>query len=114
VDVALELIGRPETVRSAVLSLAPTGRAAAAGIGDLPVSLHTYREIIGTEAELIGVSDHTREELEILLDLVERERLDLSGVVTERIPFDIEALNERLDRLDAYASPVRTVMTRQG
>lgn len=112
VDVALELIGRPETVRAALLSLAPTGRAAAAGIGDLPVSIHTYREVIGTEAELIGVSDHTREELELLLQLVERGRLDIGGIVTERIPFEIAALNERLDRLDAYASPVRTVMTR--
>lgn len=114
VDVALELIGRPETVRAALLSLAPTGRAAAAGIGDLPVSIHTYREIIGTEAELIGVSDHTRQELELLLQLVERGRLDIGGVVTESIPFDLDDLNERLDQLDAYASPVRTVMTRAG
>jgi propanol-preferring alcohol dehydrogenase len=112
VDVALELIGRPETVRAAVLSLAPTGRAAAAGIGDLPVSLHTYREVIGTEAELIGVSDHTREEIELLLDLTAGGRLDLDEVVTERVPFDIDELNARLDRLDAYTSPVRTVMTR--
>lgn len=112
VDVALELIGHPDTVRAALLSLGPTGRAAVAGIGDLPVSIHTYREIIGTEAEIIGVSDHTREELELLLDLVARGRLELADVVTEEIPFDIGALNERLDRLDAYTAPVRTVMTR--
>ena len=102
----------PDTVRAALLSLGPTGRAAIAGISDLPVSIHTYREIIGTEAEIIGVSDHTRAELELLLDLVARGRLELADVVTEQIPFEIEALNERLDRLDAYTAPVRTVMTR--
>ena len=112
VEVALELIGHPETVRGALLSLAPTGRAAVAGIGDLPVSIHTYREIIGTEAEIIGVSDHTREELELLLELAARGALDFSGIVTEELPFDIEALNRRLDNLDAYASAVRAVMTR--
>jgi propanol-preferring alcohol dehydrogenase len=114
VDVSLELIGRPETVRGALLSLAPTGRAAVAGIGDLPVSIHTYREIIGTEAEVIGVSDHTRKELEVLLELAERGKLDLTGVVTEEIAFDINELNRRLDNLDAYRSPIRSVMTRRG
>ncbi|MFO8065032.1 MAG: zinc-binding dehydrogenase [Spirochaetia bacterium] len=113
VDVALELVGRPETVRSALLSLAPTGRAAVAGIGDDPVSIHAYREVTGTEAEIIGVSDHQREELELLLEMVERGRLDIGGIVTERIPFDVTALNERLDRLDIYHSPVRSVMTRE-
>ena len=113
VEVSLELIGRPETVRGALLSLAPTGRAAVAGIGDLPVSVHTYREVIGTEAELIGVSDHTREELEMLLELTERGKLDLEGVVTEEIPFGVNELNRRLDNLDAYHAPVRSVMTRR-
>ncbi|MFP3960257.1 MAG: alcohol dehydrogenase catalytic domain-containing protein [Spirochaetaceae bacterium] len=112
VDVALELVGIPETVRAAVLALAPTGRAAAAGIGDREVSFHTYREFGGSEAELIGVSDHTRVELELLLELAERGRIDFSGIVTERIPFSVDALNERLDALDAYASAVRTVIVK--
>src|SRR6516165_6294329 len=58
VDVALELIGSAKTMRQAVLSLGPLGRAALVGLTAESMSIHPYTELINKEAEIIGVSDH--------------------------------------------------------
>src|SRR5262245_46472224 len=57
VDVALEMIGLPQTMKQAVQSLAVMGRAVVAGISDRPVEIDTYRELLGREAEIIGTND---------------------------------------------------------
>jgi propanol-preferring alcohol dehydrogenase len=110
VDVALELVGLPETMQHAVRSAAVFGRVALAGIADRPFLVDSYRELIGREAEIIGCSDHLLQELPLLLELVRRGSLDLSGVVTDTIPLDAAAINRTLDRLDAFAAAVRTVI----
>jgi 2-desacetyl-2-hydroxyethyl bacteriochlorophyllide A dehydrogenase len=110
VDVALELIGLPETIRAAVGSLAPFGRAALAGITDRSVEIDSYRELIGREAELIGVSDHLLSELPALLELVRRGELDLESVVTGTVPLEAEPVNQALDELERFGAGVRTVI----
>jgi len=99
VDVALELIGLPGTIRQSILSLAPQGRAALAGITESPIEIYPYQELLNKEAEIIGVSDHLAEELPALIDYVRRGTLDLSSAVTRRIPFDVDAVNGALDEL---------------
>jgi D-arabinose 1-dehydrogenase-like Zn-dependent alcohol dehydrogenase len=42
VDVALEVIGLPQTMKQAVQSLAAMGRAVVAGISDKPLEVNTY------------------------------------------------------------------------
>lgn len=111
VDVALELIGLPTTMRQAVQVLAPFGRAVLVGIADRPLQVDTYREILGKEAEVIGSSDHLLTELPLLLEFVRRGRLDLSEVVTRTIPLEAEAVNQTLDALERFAGDVRTVIT---
>jgi propanol-preferring alcohol dehydrogenase len=111
VDTALELIGLPLTMRQALLVLAPGGRAALAGITDRTFEIAPYQELLNNEAELIGVSDHLREEIPELVDFTSQGKLDLSSAVTRTIPLDADAVNEVLDRLDDFAGDVRVVIT---
>ncbi len=110
VDVALELIGLPLTMRQAVRVLAVRGRAAVAGITEKSFEVAPYDELLNKEAEIIGVADHLAQELPLLLDLARRRKLDLSGVVTRTVPLDARAINETLDRLEQFSDDVRVVI----
>ncbi len=110
VDVAVELIGLPVTMRQAVQVLAPQGRAALAGITRVPFEVDSYQEVIGREAEIIGVSDHRLQEFPLLMEFARRGVLDLSHVVTKTVPLDAGAINETLDALGRWGGEVRTVI----
>ncbi len=110
VDVAVELIGTPDTMHQAVRMLAVHGRAAIAGLSRLPLAIDAYRELLGPETEIIGVNDHLLAEMPLLIELVQRGALDLSPVVTQTVPLDATAVNRVLDDLDAYRAPLRTVI----
>jgi D-arabinose 1-dehydrogenase-like Zn-dependent alcohol dehydrogenase len=110
VDVAVEVIGRASTMRQALLSLAPMGRAVIVGIGSEPLSIDTYRELLGGEAELIGSNDHLLQELPPLIEMARRGILDTSRVVTRTIPLDPAAINGALDALERYEGGIRTVI----
>ncbi|OHD72849.1 MAG: alcohol dehydrogenase [Spirochaetes bacterium RBG_13_68_11] len=110
VDVALEMVGRASTMRQAVRSLAPMGRAVIVGIGGEPLSIDTYRELLGGEAEVIGSNDHLLQELPQLIEMARRGILDTSRVVTRTIPLDPVAINGALDALERYEGGIRTVI----
>jgi 2-desacetyl-2-hydroxyethyl bacteriochlorophyllide A dehydrogenase len=112
VDVALELVGLPATIRQALEALAVFGRAVVVGLGEEPIEVEPYTDLILKEAKLIGCSDHLAQELPLLIDLARRGVLDLSSVVTRTVPLDAAAINAVLDRLEAFgAGEVRTVAT---
>lgn len=110
VDVALEVIGRPGTMRQAVRSLAVMGRAVLVGIADEPLTLHTYPEVLGIEAEVIGANDHLLQELPTLVEMARRGILDTSRVVTRTVPLEPGPINETLDALERWDAGVRTVV----
>ncbi len=110
VDVAVELIGLPLTMRQALLSLAPMGRAVVVGLCDRPLEIDTYRELLGPEAELIGSNDHLLHELPLLIEYARRGVLDLSQVVSRTIPLEAPAINAALDELEHFTAGVRTVI----
>jgi propanol-preferring alcohol dehydrogenase len=110
VDVALELVGLPLTMRQAVQSLAVFGRAILVGITGQAFQVYPYTEVLGKEAEIIGSSDHLVSELPTLLDFARRGLLDLSSVITRTIPLEAAAVNEALDDLDRFGESVRTVI----
>jgi propanol-preferring alcohol dehydrogenase len=110
VDVALELVGLPDTMKGAFLSLGVMGRAVVAGISDRPFEIDTYWELVGKETEIIGTSDHLLTELPLLIKMVQRGRLDLSGVVTQTVPLDAREINRVLDNLQEFGGGVRTVI----
>jgi propanol-preferring alcohol dehydrogenase len=111
VDVALELVGLPQTMRQAVLSLAVLGRAALVGLTPKSFEVYPYTELVGKEAEVIGSSDHLFSELPLLLEFARRGLLDLSDVISRTVPLDAQAINAALDELERFGGNVRTVIT---
>jgi propanol-preferring alcohol dehydrogenase len=110
VDVALELIGLPQTMQQAVKSLAIKGRALLVGITDKTFEVAPYADVLNKEAEIIGVSDHLAQELPLLIDWVCQGRLDLSQVITQTVPLDADAINHTLDHLEKFGDVVRAVI----
>jgi 2-desacetyl-2-hydroxyethyl bacteriochlorophyllide A dehydrogenase len=110
VDVALELIGLPQTTRQAVQCLAIFGRAVLVGLTDQLVQIHPYTEVLGKEVEIIGASDHLMSEFPMLFEFARRGLLDLSDVITRTVALDADAVNETLDELDRFSGNVRTVI----
>ena len=111
VDVALELIGLPLTMRQTVQSLAVLGRAALVGLTQETFEVAPYAELLNKEAEIIGVSDHLASELPVLLDLVRTGQLDLSHGVIRTVPLEAGAVNAALDNLEKFGDDVRVVIT---
>ena len=110
VDVALELIGLPKTMRQALQVVGVFGRAVLVGIGGKPLEIDTYHELLGPEAELIGSNDHLLAELPLLVELARRGQLLLSNVVTRTVPLEAGAINRALDDLERFGDDVRTVV----
>ena len=110
VNVALELIGLPATMRQSVQSLALMGRAGIVGLSAQSFSITPYTELLNKEAEIIGVSDHLAAEMPLLIDLARRGKLDLSNVITETVALEAAPINHVLDRLDQFGKGVRAVI----
>lgn len=110
VEVALELVGKPETVHHAIRSLSPQGRAAVVGLAAVPTLIHSYVDLIGREAEVIGVMDHLGAELPVVLRHIAEGTLALDEVVAAAVPLEPGPVNAVLDRLDAGTAAVRTVI----
>ena len=110
VDVAIELIGLPQTMQQTVRCLSVLGRAVIAGISDRPLEIDTYRELLGNEVEIIGSNDHLLQELPVLVEMARRKVLDTSRIVTRVVPLDANAINQTLDALEQFSGDVRTVI----
>lgn len=110
VDVALEVIGLPQTMRQAVKSMGIFGRTALVGITDKPFEIFSYQELLGKEAEVIGCSDHLLSELPLLVEFVRRKKLDLSHVITKKISLDASSINQVMDNMEAFGGEVRAVI----
>ena len=110
VDVALELVGRPDTMRQALQVLAPLGRAVVAGLGVRSLEIDPYVELMGREAELIGTNDHLLTELVELVELARNGKLDLADAVSQRVPLEAGAINQVLDDLEHFRGGTRAVI----
>ena len=110
IDVAVDFAGNAPTVSAAARSLAPGGRLMIVAINLPSLDLDPYRDLLARERRVIGCSDHTREELVDLLDLVAAGEVDLSGAITRTIPFDAGAVNDALSDLHRGSSHLRTAI----
>jgi len=110
VDVALEVIGLPQTMKQAIESMGVFGRTVLVGITNKPFEIFSYQELIGKEAEVIGCSDHLLTELPLLVEFLRRKKLDLSNVITKKIPLDAALINEVMDDMEKFGSEVRAVI----
>ena len=106
------IVGLPITSEQAVRSLSVQGRAAMVGLASAPTPLDMYRDLIGKEGEIIGVSDHLPEEIDELISLVQQGRLDIAPVISKTIPLDETAVNRVFEELDNYSgASIRTVIS---
>ena len=110
VNVALELIGIPATMRQAIECVGVLGRIALVGLSDKTIEVHPYVELLGKEAEIIGVSDHLASEIPTLIEFVRLGKLDLSRVISRTIPLEADVINQTLDQLDTYSHAGRVVI----
>ena len=110
VDVALEMIGMRKTMEQAIDSVGNLGRAVMVGLNQQPISINTYMQVLGKEAEIIGSNDHLLQELPLLVDLAQRKILDTSRVVSQTISLDADKINQRLDDLEKFTNDVRVVI----
>ena len=113
VNLALEMIGLPKTMKQTIESLGVLGRAVIVGLSQIPLEIQPYQTLIGYEAEIIGSNDHLLQELPLLIDMARRKVLDTSRVVSQRIALDAEKINQRLDDLETYTDDVRVVISQQ-
>ncbi|MFQ5896437.1 MAG: alcohol dehydrogenase catalytic domain-containing protein, partial [Nitrospinota bacterium] len=98
VDVAISFVGSPKAMEPAFRSLGPGGRLIAlAGAAEGPFSLHP-RDLLSGEREVLGSRYVTKQELIETLALVARG--DIWPKVTERVPFELEAVEEIHRRLE--------------
>lgn len=105
-DVALDFVGNPDLCLTALHALKPGGRLMLVAINLRSLHLDPYADLLAGERRIIGVSDHTREELVDLMSL----KLDLSGGITRRVPLRAAAIDEVLNDLEKGTSHFRTVI----
>jgi 2-desacetyl-2-hydroxyethyl bacteriochlorophyllide A dehydrogenase len=112
-DLALELVGRADTVATAVRSLRKGGRAVVVGVGPARPELPPLAAFVGREQAVLGSFGMDRSDIEDLYALVGAGRLDLTRSISAQYPLD-EA-DAALRRLAAKeAGVVRVVVAPQG
>jgi propanol-preferring alcohol dehydrogenase len=110
IDVVLDFAGHSATTLQALRALARGGRIMIVAINLRELTIDPYRDVLARERRIIGVSDHTREELVELLQLAHRGVIDISRVITRRVSLEAAAINEVLDDLDRGTKHLRTVI----
>ena len=87
VDVAMEVIGKPETLRTAYDSLRPGGRLCVVGYCAEPVTLPLSKTMF-FELEIVGSLGCRPGDYPELIELVRSGRVQLEPLVTGRYPLD--------------------------
>jgi 2-desacetyl-2-hydroxyethyl bacteriochlorophyllide A dehydrogenase len=105
-DVALDFVGNAELTLQALRALKAGGRLMLVAINLRDMRFDPYADVLAKERRIIGVSDHTREELIELMQM----RLDLSPAITRRVPLEADAINGAIDDLDRGTPNLRTVI----
>ena len=109
VDLALDFVGKAETVSQAVRSLRPGGRAVVVGMGTEGIALPPPALFAWREHAVLGSFGSTLHDLEQVIEFVSSGRLDLSGSITARLP--LSGVNDALRILeDPVGDHVRIVI----
>lgn len=103
-DCAIDAVGVPATVRSAIRSVRRTGRVALVGFGLPTAELRLY-DVIGHERVLVGSSCYTDAEFGEVIDALADGRLDIGSID----PVDI-GLEDIGDAIETLASGEQTAI----
>jgi 2-desacetyl-2-hydroxyethyl bacteriochlorophyllide A dehydrogenase len=110
-DVAIDLAGHPPLTTAALRALVPGGRLVLVALNPQAFEFDPYRDVLAKEREILGCSDHTRDEVVQLLEWAAAGRLDLADAISRRIPLDAGAVNTALDELEQGTDHFRTVIS---
>lgn len=105
VDLALEFVGKPETVELCIRCLSKGGRAVLVGVGMGKPSLPRIAAFVGRELAVLGSFGMDRTDIDDLYDMVSANELDLTDSISARYP-----LKEANDALQHLASKDRGVV----
>lgn len=111
-DYAFEVVGRPETIRSAYDAARRGGAVVVVGAGGEDAVSFTAQELFINEKRILPSfygSVHVRRDVERMVALWRSGRLDLEGMVSARIGLD--EINEALGALRRGSNLVRQVVT---
>ncbi len=97
VDVAVELIGLPKTIRQAIDCTGLGGRTVIVGICPEEIGLNPYHDLLLKERTILGSADQSRADFPVIIELASKKRLDMSYSVTYEIP--LEEINRGLEML---------------
>lgn len=110
-DIALELVGIADLVRTAVAVLDPGGRAVAVGITNEEFGLDPFRDLILAERTIVGSADHLASDVVEVLTMAAEGRIDVTTAITSTIALDADAVNAAMDRLEGFGDDIRTVIS---
>lgn len=97
VDLALEFVGRAETVELTLRCLGKAGRAVLVGVGMDQPKFPRLISFIGREQSVLGSFGMDRADIEDIYQIIAEGRLDLSDSVSARYP--LEKVNDALQHL---------------
>ena len=106
---ALECVGRGDTVELGLGALAAGGRLVVVGVGSDRPRLPPLGRFIGTELAVLGSFGSTPAEIETVLELIRRGRLDVSRSVQCEV-----SLDEAASIFSKPGGPARTVILPAG
>lgn len=109
-DVALEFVGLKKTIEQAINSVGKGGRVVIVGIYTEEIRISPYNNILLKETEIMGCSDHLRQEMPRIIELIRSGKIDLSRSITHRVPLD--EVNRGIEILEKkIGNPIRVVAT---
>ena len=111
-DVVLDFAGHAPSTAAALRALAPGGRLMIVAINLRELAFDPYRDVLAKERHVIGVSDHTRQELVEVLDFAARGAIDLSAAITRTVPLQAAAIEAVLEDVDRGTAHLRSVIVR--
>lgn len=85
---ALECVGRAETVELGLAALSPGGRLVVVGVGAAQPSLPPLARFVASELCVRGSFGSTPAEIHTVLELIERGLLDVTRSVQREVPLD--------------------------
>ncbi len=112
VDVSLEFVGQANTVDTAISVLATGGRAVVVGVGMESPQLPPLVRFVSKEHSVIGSFGMDKRDIEDLLTLIARKRLDLSRSISSSYP--LSGINEALQRLASQNTDVVRLVVNPG
>ena len=98
VDIAFEAIGLKETIENMIPIVKKGGKAIIVGMCFDKISLIPVYDLMAKEILIQNPTDHTKSELQEVLDFLGKGKFDLSKTITDRLP--IEKANQGIEMLE--------------